>query len=338
MPRDRLDDPWLTGRMRKVAQVAAAEQDVYTAVTSAMRTFLTQARAAVLHLPAPAGLVAVAAGPPPDLSLWPDDPVWLSLVESRVAPVVGNVFGDAFAEYAARALIADEPYRLAYLEEVSDRLSPRLWPRDAFEEVRYELLEGTAAGETGDQLRGRVARVLDLDAPTREVRGEIAEVEDELAEPDLPAPEERRLRARRRDLYDTAHDSQGVWRERASRIARTESMGALNGGSYQGTAAYSKAAGVAMWKQWWATADPRTRPDHQQAHGQVQPLDTPFLVGGWEMQHPHAAGAPASEVVNCRCTCLFLTEEEAARERAERPDAQTPDVQTPGLPTTAGTG
>jgi hypothetical protein len=325
--------------MRRVAQVSAAEQKVVAAVLPAMGTFLTQARAAVLHLPAPttraasaattaaglpaAGLIAAGGEPPPDLSLWPDDRIWLSLVESRVVPVIGNVFGTAFAEYAIRAQIADEPYRLAYLAEVPDRLSPRLWPRGVFEEVRYELLEGTAAGETVDQLRARVGRVLNLDAPTRAIRADIGDVERELAQPDLPAPEAGRLRARRRDLYDAARDSEGVWRERATRIARTESMGALNGGSYQGTVAYSQAAGVAMWKQWWATADPRTRPDHQQAHGQVQPLDNPFLVGGWEMQHPHAAGAPASEVVNCRCTCLFLTEEEAVREQAERPDAQT---------------
>jgi hypothetical protein len=347
MPRERhpAGDPWLASRMRREAAVADAYHQVYPAVVDAMTEFLAKARAAVLHQQGSTGITADAgAGPPPDLSMWPDDTVWLSLVDHRVAPVVSRVFGDNFRDLAARADIADEPYRIAYLESVSDRLSPRLWPRGVFEEVRYELLEGVADGETITQLRDRVAATLAIDAPTRQVRARINELTRLIDNPqahDLDPTDVAEFRAERRDLYEAARESEGIWREKARRIARTETMGALNGGTFQGAVAYSQAAGETMHKQWWATSDSRVRPDHWAAHGQTRPLDQPFDVGGWPMQHPGEAGAPAGEVVNCRCTLLILTPEEAAAQADLFPEANAvsaagsiPEVDPVTVPTT----
>lgn len=88
---------------------------------------------------------------------------------------------------------------------------------------------------------------------------------------------------------------------RAARIARTEIGAAVNGGSL----AAATMLGIAPYKQWVATFDGRTRPDHAHVSGQVVPLRSNFLVGGYSMQHPGDQNAPPSETVHCRCTLVF---------------------------------
>lgn len=60
--------------------------------------------------------------------------------------------------------------------------------------------------------------------------------------------------------------------------------------------------GIKEKKEWVATLDARTRPDHQHADGQIVDIDKPFVVGGYSMMCPGDNNAPASEVYNCRCT------------------------------------
>lgn len=92
--------------------------------------------------------------------------------------------------------------------------------------------------------------------------------------------------------------------QRADAIARTETMGAYNGGSYDGAVALGS-AGPAE-KVWYAALDARTRLSHSGAHAQVVPLQGSFVVGGVSMDRPHDPGAPAREVVHCRCRMQFL--------------------------------
>lgn len=121
----------------------------------------------------------------------------------------------------------------------------------------------------------------------------------------------------------------------ARRIARTETMGAVNGGAWNGAAAYAEITGATMFKQWFATDDSRTRPDHVKAHEQVVPITTDFVVGGYLMAYPGVDGAPAKEVCNCRCTFLTLTEREAAKWIS--PEAHGPEAGHPqDLMTEAG--
>ncbi|MCC8164492.1 MAG: hypothetical protein LIO86_15335 [Lachnospiraceae bacterium] len=56
-------------------------------------------------------------------------------------------------------------------------------------------------------------------------------------------------------------------------------------------------------KQWDATLDSRTRPDHQAADGQLRELDEDFNVGGERMKAPGVGGS-ARNVCNCRCCML----------------------------------
>lgn len=92
---------------------------------------------------------------------------------------------------------------------------------------------------------------------------------------------------------------------RATRIARTEIISASNAGSLEG----AKSTGLNPKKQWLSTMDNRTREDHIIVDGQVQNLDDPFNVVGEELQYPgDPSGSPAN-VINCRCTQIYITED-----------------------------
>lgn len=95
------------------------------------------------------------------------------------------------------------------------------------------------------------------------------------------------------------------WSEhRADTVARTEVVGAYVNGDAAGVAALGDNGPTE--KVWVATHDTRTRESHAEAHDQAVPVNTPFVVGGVQMMHPHAPGAPAGEVVNCRCYTEYL--------------------------------
>lgn len=86
---------------------------------------------------------------------------------------------------------------------------------------------------------------------------------------------------------------------RREMIARTETIRALNAVSYRLYDSWGTKK-----KEWLATGDKRTRPDHRAVDGQVVAIDKPFKVGGYEMMYPGDPAGPASQVVNCRCTVL----------------------------------
>jgi hypothetical protein len=96
------------------------------------------------------------------------------------------------------------------------------------------------------------------------------------------------------------------WKARARTVARTEVVGAYNGGLHDAFSMIVAADPDTDYvKRWLATEDARTRPDHVEADGQTVPFGQPFTVGGFQMQHPHDPTAPAKEVVNCRCVELL---------------------------------
>lgn len=104
------------------------------------------------------------------------------------------------------------------------------------------------------------------------------------------------------------------WQARARTVARTETVGAYNGGLHDAFAMIvENDPGTEYVHRWLATEDARTRPDHVEADGQVQPWGHPYLVGGFRMMHPHDPDAPAREVVNCRCVELLEIKNEATK-------------------------
>ncbi|MGD8785890.1 MAG: phage portal protein [Phycisphaerales bacterium] len=88
-------------------------------------------------------------------------------------------------------------------------------------------------------------------------------------------------------------------RVRSVRIARTEMLTAVNGGTQIG---YQQ-AGVEK-KEWLASLDISTRDSHFDLDGEVVRVDQPFTRGTWPMMYPGDPSAPPEEVINCRCTTI----------------------------------
>lgn len=93
-------------------------------------------------------------------------------------------------------------------------------------------------------------------------------------------------------------------------IARTEVVGASNGGALE---AYRQ-SGAVQKKTWLSALEPnRTRESHVEAHMRYQaepiPLDEDFEVGGGAGPHPGAIGLP-EEDINCLCTMQPVVEED----------------------------
>jgi hypothetical protein len=100
------------------------------------------------------------------------------------------------------------------------------------------------------------------------------------------------------------------WPGRATTIARTEAIGALNASRYDAFVAAADEEGLPMEKQWLSTVDDRTRHSHREADGQRVPVRGAFSVGGSSLLFPGDPSGPPQEVINCRCTMLLVPPEE----------------------------
>lgn len=97
------------------------------------------------------------------------------------------------------------------------------------------------------------------------------------------------------------------WPNRAVVIARTETLGALNGSRTDAFSAFAEEdPEEELERMWLSTVDTRTRPTHVIADGQRVGLTDPFMVGGFALAFPGDPDGPAQEVIQCRCTTLLL--------------------------------
>jgi hypothetical protein len=311
-------DPWLAAVAAHDRRVDQFEPRAFDVVLAAMEKFLDLARAAVLdHRPA---ILAADVPPeeiPPDMNAFPVEPTWYELLAAGLVDVLTTAWGEAFAAVARIAPVAAHPYRLRFIEVVTDRLSRNLWPDGVFEECRYEIQESLDNGEGIDQLRDRLGLVLNIDAPSRQIRGEINRLKREGKR--VPG-----------HLYRDLREADRTWHYYARRIARTETMTALNGGSYSAGLATQELLGEQRWKVWFGTTDTRIRDVHWLAHGQVQPYGEKFLVGGEHLDHPGDPLGSGWNVIQCRCTLIVLqtqgeADEAAARYAAELPHRTDPE-------------
>ena len=97
----------------------------------------------------------------------------------------------------------------------------------------------------------------------------------------------------------------GINRNRARLIARTETVGAANAASMIN----AQSMGVPLNKIWISAVDNRTRYDHREVNQTVIDINAPFMVGGYKMNQPgdRKHGAPAKEICNCRCVVAYIT-------------------------------
>ena len=104
----------------------------------------------------------------------------------------------------------------------------------------------------------------------------------------------------------------GMSDARASRIARTETCGGSNAASLEAVKSMDSAR--QQMKTWRCITDRVTRDTHQHMDGVCIPIEEKFTwfgpAGYVTMDHPGDStyGAPAAEVVNCRCRMHFHAE------------------------------
>jgi SPP1 gp7 family putative phage head morphogenesis protein len=96
---------------------------------------------------------------------------------------------------------------------------------------------------------------------------------------------------------------------RAATVARTETHAAATYGSVESVRQAERDLGVKMNKEWLATRDNRTRPDHLAADGQQVGMDEKFIVGGESMDRPGDPSASPENVINCRCAIIYEEKE-----------------------------
>ena len=105
----------------------------------------------------------------------------------------------------------------------------------------------------------------------------------------------------------TAPAGQKNYYTRAQRRARSVTVSSFNQEALDRARANAEENGTRLVKTWLATADARTREDHEDADGQQVGLDEPFIVGGEELAYPGDPDGSDEQTINCRCT--FITEE-----------------------------
>lgn len=106
------------------------------------------------------------------------------------------------------------------------------------------------------------------------------------------------------DVLDATHTER--WTNRATVVARTETMGALNVGRTDAFAAVAAETGDEFEQIWLSTIDRRTRPSHRRADGQRTAVGQPFTVGGASLRYPGDPLGPAKEIIQCRCSSLLV--------------------------------
>lgn len=112
------------------------------------------------------------------------------------------------------------------------------------------------------------------------------------------------------DLFDFTGTPR--WDNRAAVVARTETIGALNGGRFDGHQSIAGRLGGAFERVWVATtvgpASENTRPSHLAADGQRAALDGVFIIGDppSALRFPGDPAGPPHEVIQCRCTTILV--------------------------------
>ena len=105
---------------------------------------------------------------------------------------------------------------------------------------------------------------------------------------------------------------------RSNMIARTELNRALNAANNQQMTQWG-----ARYKTWFTALDERVRDSHIATHGQIRSMQELFITGmGSKMTFPmdQSHGAPAQDVIQCRCIAIYTFNKEEAEKVAIKYD------------------
>lgn len=118
------------------------------------------------------------------------------------------------------------------------------------------------------------------------------------------------------EIADNIKQSTGFSMGRAEKIARTEVMSSCNYAQY----AASEANPDIVGHYWRSQNSSRTRATHRAANKQYRPIGEPFDIGGAKLMFPGdgSLGAPAKEIINCRCWLEMVFADEIQDKLPER--------------------
>lgn len=248
-------------------------------------------------------------------------------VEDAVAAALARTLRAAFAAAHPALVAAAEPVDLTALSSIPARWDAETEPIARQLADTFEVAGRSEWGRLADAYDARQADVSLPDAETllgdrssdymAAARNRLSGIGDTSWSLARGALEEGMRAGEGIDeLRLRVEDVLGVAEARARTIARTETHAAVNAG--QAAAVRTLGPYGPDRKEWLATRDSRTRDTHWLADGQVVGLDEPFVVGGALLQYPGGPG-PAREVINCRCTVLYLEPDEPAEDPREIP-------------------
>ncbi|MFC6998055.1 phage minor head protein [Rufibacter roseus] len=220
----------------------------------------------------------------------------LQALNKQIAPVIVAIEQGKDAEKA----ISEKPIQEAITElyvmvgvhfakeqygSLKSHESDYLTKADAEESVWIRFMRRFALEKAGDRIK----------AITETTLKKVRSVLEEAAKEGLSIPNTAKL------MID---EFNGINKQRATVIARTEIVSSSNRGSLLG----AQSTGLKLNKEWLSTRDSRTRESHIAVDGQTVDLEGLFKVNGAELEHPGDGthGAPASELVMCRCTQVYV--------------------------------
>ena len=178
----------------------------------------------------------------------------------------------------SRKASADDVFARAILEWCQDHLGERISlmtrsVNDWLRQVLQRIYEGTSWIKIGEEYVEVPTSSLGVEELTRRMYNETVAQYDEVRK----------------------------WQVR--RICQTEAMKSMNIG---GRVA-AQALGI-DYEKTWSIAGINTRETHEAVDGITVGAGEMFTVGGFPMEEPmdERFGAPASEVINCSCTVIYL--------------------------------
>ena len=122
--------------------------------------------------------------------------------------------------------------------------------------------------------------------------------------------------------------AQGFPRNRAEMIARTEMHIAANTAHHKIHTNIAAETGEKFFKKWINSGDDRVRSIHSNVDPQIVAMDETFSIAGDELAHAGDPSASAKNVINCRCTVVYVNENDIVD--GSKPDP-TPEAALPPI-------
>lgn len=121
---------------------------------------------------------------------------------------------------------------------------------------------------------------------------------------------------------------QGFSRGRAAMIGRTEMHIAANSAHHKIHENLGLETGEKFFKKWINSGDDRVRGIHSNVDPQIVAMDETFNIAGDRLKHAGDPSASAKNVINCRCTVVYVNENDVVDgEKPEpKPAAALPSI------------